>query len=65
MKEAQDMSREAIERSMNQLRALVRDILFYAVILVAVILGIPFLIGLALGRAWGRGALARTSSKQS
>ena len=57
MKETQEITRDVIERSMNQVRALVRDVLFYAVILVALILGLPFVIGLFLGRAWGRGML--------
>ncbi len=59
MKETQEMTRDVIERSMNQVRALVRDVLFYAVILVALILGLPFVIGVFLGRAWGRGMLAK------
>lgn len=61
MKETQEMTRDVIERSMNQVRALVRDVLFYAVILVALILGLPFVIGVFLGRAWGRGVNVRSA----
>lgn len=65
MKETQEMTRDAIDRSMNQVRGLVRDILFYAVILVALILGLPFVIGLFLGRAWGRGALGKKATTEA
>ena len=36
-----------------------------AVILVALILGLPFVIGLFLGRAWGRGALGKKATTEA
>lgn len=54
LKQTQEISRDLVDRSMNQVRGMIRDVLFYAVLLVAIILGAPFAIGFFLGRAWGR-----------
>lgn len=62
MKETQDMSRDLVDRSMNHVRTLVHTVLFYAVVLVALILGIPFLAGYFVGRAFGKSGGSKTSS---
>ena len=54
MKEAQTTTHDVIDQSMTHARAAVREILFYVVLLSAIVLGLPFLIGLFLGRVWGR-----------
>ncbi|MBI1842085.1 MAG: hypothetical protein HYR88_14700 [Verrucomicrobia bacterium] len=50
MQDVQKLTTEVVDRSMQQFRALTRDVLFYVVLLVAVILGIPFLLGVWVGK---------------
>ena len=54
MQDVQKMTTEVVDRSMQQFRAMIRDILFYVVLLVVVILGIPFLMGVWVGRVSGK-----------
>ena len=39
---------------MGQVRGLIRDVLFYGILLVAVILGVPFCIGVWVGKVSAR-----------
>jgi hypothetical protein len=54
MKEAQAILRDLVDRSLTQVRGTIRDVLFYVVLLAAIVLGLPFLSGFLVGRAWGR-----------
>lgn len=64
MKETQGIARDVVDRSLTQVRGVIRDVLFYAVLLAGIVLGLPFLFGFLLGRAWGRGRLSKTPSGQ-
>jgi len=59
MRETQEMVRGLADRSLTELHGVVRDVLFYAVLLAGIVLGLPFLFGVLLGRAWGRGRLGK------
>jgi hypothetical protein len=59
MKETQGMLRDLTDRSLAQARGMIRDVLFYAVLLVGIVLGLPFFFGLLVGRAWGRARHAK------
>ncbi len=50
MQDVHKLTTDTIEQSMQQVRGLVRDVLFYAVLLAVVILGIPFFLGVWVGR---------------
>lgn len=54
MKETQEILRDLVDRSLTQVHGVIRDVLFYLVLLVAIVLGLPFAFGFILGRAWGR-----------
>ncbi len=54
MKEVQQVAGEVTERSMKQARGLVRDVLFYAVLFLIVLLGLPFYFGFLVGRVASR-----------
>ncbi|MGO8929327.1 MAG: hypothetical protein ACLQU3_20875 [Limisphaerales bacterium] len=59
MKETQEILRDLVDRSLTQARGVIRDVLFYVVLLAGIVLGLPFLFGFLLGRAWGRAAQAK------
>jgi len=59
MKETQGILRDLVDRSLTQTRGLVRDVLFYVVLLAGIVLGLPFLFGFILGRVWGRAHRAK------
>lgn len=52
------ISKSVVEQTLGELRRIVRDVLFYAVLLVALVLGLPFGFGFLLGRASGRGRIS-------
>lgn len=54
MNETQGILRDLVDRSLTQARGTIRDVLFYLVLLAAIVLGLPFLFGFLLGRVWGR-----------
>lgn len=54
MQDVDRIVRETTERSWQQLRAMVRDVLFYLVLLVIIVLGLPFFFGFLVGRTLGR-----------
>ena len=62
MKETQEMARDLMDRSLKQVHGVIRDVLFYAVLLVGIVLGLPFVMGLVVGRAWGRGNARKAAS---
>ena len=59
MKETQGMLDDLVDRSSTQARGAIRDVLFYVVLLAGIVLGLPFLFGVLLGRAWGRASRAK------
>ncbi len=61
MKEAQAITQDVVDRSMKQVHGVVREVLFYAVLALAIVLGLPFLTGFLLGRASGRISKVRNS----
>lgn len=55
--------RETTDRTLGHLRAMVRDVLFYLLLLTLVVLGLPFVFGFLLGRATSRaGRRAETAA---
>jgi hypothetical protein len=54
MKEVQQTATDVTERSMQQARGILKDVLFYGVLLVAVLLGLPFFFGVIVGRVTSR-----------
>ncbi len=50
MKEAQQIAGDVTQKSLEQARGLIRDILFYAVLFLIVLLGLPFYFGYLVGR---------------
>ena len=50
MKDVERMAGDVTDRSMNHLRGLVKDVLLYGVVLVALVLGLPFFFGFLVGR---------------
>lgn len=61
MQDVHKLTVDTVEQSMKQVRGLARDILFYLVLLVAVILGFPFAIGVWVGRISAKRGLKETS----
>jgi len=61
MQDVNHLARETLERSLEQGRGLVRDVLFYAVLLVLIVLGLPFFFGFLLGRVTSK--VGRSSPK--
>ena len=59
MQETRVMLDDMTERSLTHAHKIIRDVLFYLVLLVGMVLGLPFLFGILLGRAWGRAARAK------
>jgi len=53
MEETHGMLRDLVDRSFTHVRGTIRDVLFYVVLLVGIVLGLPFFFGFLLGRAWG------------
>jgi hypothetical protein len=54
MRDVDRMVRDTTERSWQNLRAMVKDVLLYVVLLVVIVLGLPFVFGYLVGRATGR-----------
>ena len=54
LKETQVILNDLTDRSLTHFRGIIRDVLFYMVLLVGIVLGLPFLSGFLLGRAWTR-----------
>lgn len=50
VKDAQQLSRDLIDQSMGYLHRILRNVMIFAVVLVALILGLPFLCGYLVGR---------------
>ena len=59
MKETQGMLRDLADRSLTQAHGMMRDVLFYGVLLAGIVLGLPFLFGFILGRTWARAHQAK------
>jgi hypothetical protein len=51
MQDVDRIVRETTERSWQHVRAMVKEVLFYAVLLVLIVLGLPFFFGFLVGRA--------------
>ena len=62
MRETQAMVHDVVDRSLTEVRRVVRDVLFYGLLLSVVILGVPFLLGFLVGRAAGRARVVRQGS---
>ena len=54
MKDVEHLAGDVTDRSMNHLRGLVKDVLIYLVVLVALVLGLPFFFGFLVGRVTER-----------
>ncbi len=54
LKETQVILSDLTDRSLTHVRGIIRDVLFYVVLLAGIVLGLPFLSGFLLGRAWTR-----------
>lgn len=54
MKETQGILRDLTDRSLKQVRGVIRDVLISAVLLAAIVFGLPFFSGFILGRVWRR-----------
>jgi hypothetical protein len=54
MQDVDRIVRETTERSWQNVRAMVKEVLFYLVVLVLIVLGLPFVFGYLVGRASGR-----------
>ena len=63
MEETHGMLRDLVDRSLTQVHGVIRDVLFYVVLLAGIVLGLPFLFGLIVGRVWGRAARPKTVEK--
>ena len=54
MQETHAMLQDLTDRSLTHVHGIIRDTLFYGVLLVGIILGLPFLFGFFVGRTWTR-----------
>ena len=61
MNDVNHLASEALDHSLAQGRGLVRDVLFYAVLLIVVVLGLPFFFGFMVGRVTSK--IGRSSQK--
>jgi hypothetical protein len=61
MQETHGILRDLTDRSLKQVHETIRDVLFYLVLLAAIVLGLPFVFGFILGRVWSRANRAKGS----